>query len=149
MSENNIDEGVAQEATPEAEMASDVPPEPEVEEHQDQPEADEDPAAFPRSYVERLRKENQSYRDKAKAADDLAARLHAELVRGTGRLADPSDLAFEREHLEDPASLNQAIEDLLASKPHLASRRPTGDIGQGATKTSTNVDLAALLRSRA
>ena len=110
---------------------------------------DDDPPAFPRSYVERLRRENQTYRDRAKSADVVAQRLHVELVRATGKLADPSDMPFDPEHLDDPDALAAAIDDLLKAKPHLASRRPTGDIGQGATKTSTNVDLAALLRSRA
>ena len=49
----------------------------------------------------------------------------------TGRLADPTDMPFDEVHLDDPEALAIAIEDLLAKRPHLASRRPTGDIGQG------------------
>ena len=80
----------------------------------------------------------------------LAKRLHTELVRATGKLADPTDLEFAEEHLDDPAALAAAVDDLLTRKPHLASRRPTGDIGQGASPSATrSVDLAALLRQRA
>lgn len=49
----------------------------------------------------------------------------------------------DRRHLsacgED--ALTAAIDDLLARKAHLASRRPSGDVGQGATGTSGDVDL--------
>lgn len=83
-------------------------------------------------------------------ADTLARRLHTELVRATGRLADPTDLPFDETHLEDPEVLAAAVDDLISRKPHLAARRPTGDIGQGATNsTSTGVDLAAILRGQA
>ncbi len=86
---------------------------------------------FPREVVEELRRENAKYRQRAKDADTLAQRLHTELVRATGRLADPTDLPFRPDHLDNPEALAAAVEDLLARKPHLASRRPSGDIGQG------------------
>ena len=94
-------------------------------------EPTEDAETFPREYVEKLRQENGKYRQRAGEADSLANRLHTELVRATGRLADPSDLPFDPKHLDDPESLSSAIAELLEAKPHLASRRPTGDIGQG------------------
>lgn len=109
----------------------------------------EDAETFPRSYVEKLRKENQTYRDRAKRADDLAHRLHGHMVAATGRLADPSDLPFDDAHLDDPDALTAALDDLLARKPHLASRRPVGSIGQGAAPTSETVDLSAILRAGA
>jgi len=108
-----------------------------------------EPESFPREYVERLRQEAADARVKAKRTDELATRLHGALVTATGRLADPSDLAFDEEHLDDEAALTAAIDDLLGRKPHLASRRPVGDIGQGATATSESVDLAQMLRARA
>ncbi|BBX11122.1 hypothetical protein MNVM_02030 [Mycobacterium novum] len=86
---------------------------------------------FPREVVEKLRQENGKYRQRAQRADDLAHRLHTELVRATGRLADPSDLEFDEDHLADPDKLAGAVDELLTVKPHLASRRPVGDIGQG------------------
>ena len=104
----------------------------------------------PRSYVEKLRAESARYRERARNADAYAERLHTELVRATGRLADPTDLKFNEDHLDDPDALAAAVDDLLARKPHLASRRPTGEIGQGASPpAASSVDLAALLRQRA
>lgn len=115
-----------------------------------QAEATDEPDTFPRSYVEQLRAENQRYRERGKNADELARRLHTELVRATGRLADPSDLAFDETHLADPDALTAALDDLLTRKPHMATRRPAGDIGQGAvSEGGSTVDLAAILRQRA
>lgn len=95
-------------------------------------ESDPDDAeTFPREYVEKLRTENGKYRQRAGEADALATRLHTELVRATGRLADPTDLPFDADHIADAGKMVAAIDALLETKPHLASRRPTGDIGQG------------------
>jgi hypothetical protein len=66
-----------------------------------------------------LRTENGKYRQRAGEADTLAKRLHTELVRATGRLAADAD------------TMVAAIDALIEQKPHLASRRPSGDIGQG------------------
>lgn len=98
---------------------------------------------FPREYVEQLRKEAADNRVKAKRTDELAGRLHTHLVAATGRLADPTDLPFDPDHLEDPDALEAAITDLLETKPHLASRVPRGNIGQGSTGDSR--DEASLL----
>lgn len=95
---------------------------------------DDDAETFPRSVVEKLRQENGRYRQRAGQADAYAARLHTELVRATGRLADPADLEFDAAHLDEDGgteALTGAIDALLADKPHLASRTPRGDIGQG------------------
>lgn len=128
--------------TPEPEGSSDPSRDTEVGET---PE----PETFPREYVDKLRKENADARVKAKRADALAARLHTALVAATGRLADPSDLPFDEAHLEDAGALTAAVDDLLARKPHLASRRPVGAIGQGATSSASSVDLAGILRQNA
>ena len=116
------------------------------------PDDEADPPAddetFPRSYVERLRRENQRYRDQAGHADDYARRLHTELVRATGRLADPADVAFDAEHLADADQLDAAITALLDAKPHLAARRPAGDIGQGNRGAPGAFSLLDTLRSR-
>ena len=104
---------------------------------------------FPREYVEKLRKEAGDHRARAKDRDELARRLHRELVAKLDRLQDPEDLDFNEEHLTDPEALKSAVDALLEAKPHLASRRPRGNIGQGVNSTATTVDLAALLRSRA
>lgn len=109
----------------------------------------EDGDTFPRTYVEKLRAESAKYRQRAQQADALAGRLQTALVAATGRLADPSDLPFDESLLADPAALTTAVDDLLARKPHLASRKPRGDVGQGTSGAAGTVDLAGILRSRA
>ena len=123
----------------------DVDTAPEIEETV---ETVEEPDTFPRDYVEKLRDENARYRQRAGKADDLARRVHRLQVAATGLLADPDDLEFNEDHLDDEEALTAAIEDLLARKPHLAARRPRGDVGQGITDTGP-VDLAAVLRRAA
>nr|WP_237394175.1 hypothetical protein [Mycobacterium paraintracellulare] len=106
---------------------------------------------FSRSYVEKLRRENASYRERAGKADELGKRLHTALVEATGALADPTDMPYDAAHLDDPAALAAAIDELLAAKPHLATRRPFGDVGQGnrGASSSEPVNLHSLLRARA
>ena len=120
---------------------------PAVEESAEEPTEEQD--TFPRDYVEKLRDENAKYRQRAQKADDLAHRLHNALTEATGRLADPSDLPYEESHLDDPEALQRAIQELLAKKPHLGSRKPAGNIGQGVSSSTDAVDLAAMMRARA
>lgn len=131
--------------TTEAHEDGDDPQEPQ-EPAQD---AGEEPEQFSREYVQDLRAESAKYRTRAKAADDLAKRLHTELVRSNGRLADPTDLPFDEAHLEDSEALTAAVDELLAAKPHLARRRVTGSIGQGETGAPSSVSLGGMLRSLA
>ncbi len=107
-----------------------------------------EPETFPREYVVKLRQEAADARVKAKDRDDLAERLHAALVAATGRLADPTDLPYEANHLDAADALTAAVDDLLARKPHLATRRVSGDVGQGMSGAADTFDLAGLLRSR-
>ena len=105
---------------------------------------------FPREYVEKLRKEAAEARLKAKKADDYAQQLFSARVAATGRLADPNDLPFNADLVDDLPGLEAAIDDLLTAHPHYAARTPRGDIGQGITGASgADVDLAAMLRGRA
>ena len=122
---------------------ADTPSEPTAE------ESTEEQDTFPREYVEKLRDENAKYRQRAQKADDLARRLHSALTEATGRLQDASDLEYDVSHLDDPEALQRAIQELLEKKPHLGSRKPAGNIGQGASNTTDTIDLAAMLRSRA
>lgn len=121
----------------------------------EQPETDpvnepEDADTFPREYVEKLRKEAAGHRDRAKRADDFAHRLHTALVEATGRLADSRDLPYDESHLEDAQALSAAIDALLADKPHLATRKPAGNIGQGLmSEGAATVSLGGLLRANA
>ncbi len=121
----------AEETTPVDDTDADTDT-PEDDQEQDESSTDEtEPTPedmYPRKIVEDLRQENGKYRQRASG---YAQRLHTELVRASGRLADPTDLPFDADHLDDPAALSQALDDLLEAKPHLESRRPTGDIGQG------------------
>ena len=146
------DTDIAEQATAvstEVDTEAPAPEEVEPTDTTDEDQGDEGDT-FPRSYVEKLRAESARYRERARNADAYAERLHTELVRATGRLADPTDLKFNEDHLDDPDALAAAVDDLLARKPHLASRRPTGEIGQGASPpAASSVDLAALLRQRA
>ncbi len=113
------------------------------------PQGEEDAETFPRDYVVKLRDENAKYRQRASDRDEIAARLHTALVTATGRLQDPSDLPFDEDHIVDPDKMVEAIDALLQVKPHLASRKPTGDIGQGVTSSSDDFSLTALLKSNA
>lgn len=130
---------------------ADATPEPDVE--------DTDPETFPRAYVQQLRDEAAKYRQRAGRADEAARRLLEATVRSAVRdhLADPTDLLTFVDETElvdgdgwpDPDKITAAAESLAASKPHLAPRRPRGDIGQGAAPSSETVNLAAIMRSRA
>lgn len=145
MSLENTEENVEQEIVDETNPA---PEEPTVEEPVEEP-TDEEQDTFPREYVEKLRDENAKYRQRAQRADDLAHRLHNALTEATGRLADASDLPFDESHLDDPEALQRAIQELLEKKPHLGSRKPAGNIGQGVSSSTDAVDLAAMMRARA
>ncbi|MCH9668952.1 MAG: hypothetical protein K0U80_13995 [Actinomycetia bacterium] len=135
------------EATAADTVTEDAEADVEDQDQADDERGDEDGDTFPREVVEKLRRQNARYRERAKAADGYAQRLHAELVRATGRLADPSDLEFDEGHLDDPDALAAAIDDLLDRKPHLASRKPVGDIGQGARGNGTEqVGLLSILK---
>lgn len=140
----------------EQDMTTEIEP---TEEEVEQPTDVEQPDAlstaegktFPREYVEKLRKEAAGYREKAKGRDELAQALWQARVEATGRLADPTDLPMPEDGDPlDADAVTTAVEDLLARRPHLASRRPRGNVGQGATATTTATpDLAAILRGRA
>jgi hypothetical protein len=153
MSDENTTETTSVDNTEDApaddEVSTAVETSKDSDEGHDDAQGNDEPDTFPRSYVEELRQESGRYRQRAQRADDLAQRLHAELVRATGKLADPTDMPFDENHLDDPEALTAAVDDLLTRKPHLASRRPAGDIGQGATPSAAPVDLAAMLRQRA
>lgn len=87
--------------------------------------------------------------DELKATNkELQQRLQDTLVIADGRLADPKDLPFNPEFLEDPGALDAAIADLIKSKPGLKAKQFTGNIGagkQGATK-SPKPDLITAIR---
>lgn len=99
--------------------------------------------------MEKLRKENAGYREKARKAETYARELFYARVAATGRLADADDLPFDAALLDDHDALTAAVDALVARKPHLASRTPRGDVGAGAlSEDAATVDLAGILRSR-
>jgi hypothetical protein len=116
-----------------------------------------EPDTFPREYVQRLRDEAAGHRIKAQRADEAVARLTlATITTMTADvLADPTDLQVTDDLLDedgwpDPEKIKAAAQELVARKPHLATRRPQGDIGQGARGDEVEtVGLAALLRAGA
>lgn len=143
-----------QESTEPEESGTIVPagttvPDTEVSTIVDTTEEEAEPETFPLDYVQKLRQEAADARVKAKRTDDLAARLHTALVAATGRLADPTDMPFDEAHLDNQESLNSALDALLLAKPHLANRKPRGNVGQGESGGSGTFDLAGLLRQRA
>lgn len=150
LNEENNDLGTTESIEqPSEQVQSTTAEQPETEPVTESVNEPEDPETFPRAYVEKLRKEAAGHRDRAKRADDLAARLHTALVEGTGRLADARDLPYEESHLDDPVALSEAIDAVLADKPHLATRKPIGNIGQGVAPVSNDVSLAGILRAGA
>ncbi len=121
------------------------------------PPGDTEPETFPRSVVEELRRENAGYRTRAQRADALAERLMTATVREAtaGVLADPTDLPTGQpdqllgdDGFPDAGKIADAARELVTRKPHLADRRPRGDVDQGARTTSADVDLAGMLRAR-
>lgn len=151
VTDSSIESAPEGEAGPLADSAeADTGSESAEEDDADADEIDSNADTFNRAYVEKLRRESAGYRERAQRADELAARLHTALVAATGRMADPTDLAFDSAHLDDEQALANAIDELLTRKPHLASRRPFGDVGQGNRGgTVEPVNLADILRSRA
>ncbi|MDP9429961.1 MAG: hypothetical protein M3P31_00270 [Actinomycetota bacterium] len=113
-----------------------------------------DPAeteVFDREYVQKLRDEAAGHRVRAKRTDALNARLATAQAALTGKLADPTDLPFTDDLLDDDglvdeAKVHAAVDDLIKRKPHLAARRPTGNVGQGARPELPEIGLAAMLR---
>ncbi|MGI8394686.1 hypothetical protein [Leucobacter sp. W1038] len=123
---------------------------PDVEELPENEAAPDDEAeTFPRDYVVKLREESAKYRQRAADRDEVATRLHTALVAATGRLQDPSDLPFDEAHLSDAEALSTAVDALLQAKPHLANRKPSGNIGQGVSGVSDTVSLSGLLKANA
>ncbi len=111
-----------------------------------------EPESFDRAYVQKLRDEAAGYRVRAKRTDTLNARLATAQAALTGKLADPTDLPFTDDLLDDDGLADEdkvqaAVDALIKRKPHLAVRRPIGDVGQGARpEAPADGGLAALLR---
>ena len=81
----------------------------------DEDEDQEDSDTFPRAYVKRLRERSTGYRLRAKTAEERASKLERELfterVRALDVLADPTDLEFNADLLDDRDALEAAVTD--------------------------------------
>ena len=125
------------------------------QEEQDNDQAgveDDKEQTFDLKYVEKLRKEAGDNRVKAKEQEEviegLKRRLFLNEVKGLGKLADPTDLPYDAELVDDPDKLKEAVDDLLARKPHLGRRVPNGDAGLGVgSEHSSGVDILGMMRN--
>lgn len=119
------------------------------------PVEDTEPAkVYDAEYVAKLRQEAAEARVKAKRVDGLSAQLLSAFVALDGRLIDPDDLPFTLDLVDDDGNLvrekiTAAIDALIDRKPHLAARRPTKPVAQGAKPEPEPVSLHAMMRERA
>ncbi|WP_145012983.1 hypothetical protein [Mycobacterium marseillense] len=99
----------------------------------------------------RVRREAKNLRARAKTAearvDELSRELFALKVSALDKLADATDLAYDPELLDDD-KLTEAVDALVAAKPHMAKpRKPTGSVGQGQRGNGVGpMDFSSLLR---
>ncbi len=116
----------------------------------------QDGDTFPRPYVERLRARSAGYRARAKQAEgragELERALFTERVRALDVLADPTDLPYDAELLDDPDALAEAVRQLVKDRPHYRRRGTLDGAGTGSRDragTSDGVSLAAIMRGQA
>ena len=127
-----------------------------ADEDQDEDAGDEDGDTFPRPYVERLRARSAGYRTRANTAEARAAELEralfTERVRALDVLADPADLPYDGDLLDDPDAMRAAVDALVRERPHYR-RRGTADPSSTGSRhrssPSDTVSLAAIMRGHA
>lgn len=114
---------------------------------EDHDEGDEG-ETFPRPYVERLRARSAGYRTRANAAEARAAELEqalfTERVRALDVLADPTDLPFDADMLDDPDALRAAVDALVAKRPHYRRRGTTTPGATGSRDRRAEQDAFSL-----
>ena len=122
----------------------------EVDEETPETDIDQDESDQDGSKLRKVRREAQTLRERAKAAesraDELAQALFTARVQANGKLASPDDLPFNAALLDDADALDAAIDDVITKNPHYAKRRIVGDVGQGQKPISAPQDFSALLR---
>ena len=114
----------------------------------------EDADTFPRAYVKRLRERSAGYRARAKDAEartaELERALFTERVRALDVLADPSDLPFSADLLDDSDALRAAADDLVARRPHYRRRGVAAGTGsRDEAGSGSGVSLLGLMRGGA
>lgn len=80
--------------------------------------------------------------------EELRGRLFTALVAADGRLADPTDMPYSADLVDDPAALEAAITARLDANPRLGKHAATGDVGAGARGESVDsgTDIIELIR---
>lgn len=152
---SNLPDELPDETTPDDELDPDNLPDNLPDELPDD-ELDPDPDADPADedgqdgeLVRSLRKEAGDYRRKLRDTeterDELRHELYRERVAALGVLADPADLPFDPEALDDPDRLRELADELVTAKPHLRSRRIRQRAGQGEGSGGDGFSLAAML----
>ena len=129
---------------------------PPADEDEDEDQDDLEGDTFPRAYVKRLRERSTGYRLRAKTAEERASTLERELfterVRALDVLADPTDLEFNADLLDDRDALEAAVTELVRARPHYRRRGTTTPDGTGSRARSTpsdTVSLSAIMRGNA
>ena len=126
-------------------------PDNSTEAHRNSESPQESEGTFDPAYIAQLRQEAAQGRVKAKRADALARQATKAIAASDGRLIDPDDLAFDEQFLDeeglvDADRVRVAIDSLVERKPHLAARRPSSSITQGAQPEPGQVSLLDFLR---
>ena len=127
-----------------------------AEDDDQQPAEDDDQQTFPLPYVKRLRERSAGYRARAKTAEarvgELERELFTERVRALDMLADPADLPYDSELLDDPDALAEAVQQLVRDRPHYRRRGTIDPAGTGSrdrADTADGVSLTGLMRGSA
>lgn len=122
-------------------------PEPDAEPDRADDDPDEDNDTFPREYVERLRRENKTYRDRAREAESTAWRA---LVESTGLVINADEVPRPDGSEITLAAATTAATEAIGARPYIAARRARGNIGQHeGPGASSAVSLSTLLRQGA
>lgn len=113
----------------------------------------EHPDTFTREYVQQLRAESAEHRRKAADAAAQSDAVRRELwrarVEALSLLADPTDLEYDADALDDSDRIRELADALLTDKPHLRSRKITGRAGQGEGSPTAAPSLVGILRAHA
>jgi hypothetical protein len=115
----------------------------ETDNYSDDDDDSETDGAYPARTVRKLRKDIARYRTRAR---ELSEQLWTARVAALGVLADPTDMPYNGELLDDADALAAAVAELVERKPHLRSRRITGRVGQGERGQDDTPSLSQLLR---
>lgn len=100
--------------------------------------------------MRKLRSEAKALRERTKASEarteELSRALFTARVEATGRVANPAEIAYAPDLLDDSDALNAAIDAAIEARPYIR-RTVTGDAGQGQrSENLTPTDFSGLFR---